>query len=176
MSFQRPRIAPVSTKNRLRENYLPDHEPELALNEFLVTRQEHKMTRMDLFIRGALAEEYNGDGLIVATPTGSTAYSLSAGGPVVAPNVRCILLTPLCSHSLYTRSIIAAPEDEIAVSSDRHDLVVAADGTQGIVLPKHERAEFRVASRTATFLRARPDTFFPTLRPRLEQRNRAARS
>ena len=65
------------------------------------------MVKLDLYINGSLAELYNGDGLIVATPTGSPAYSLSAGGPIVAPNVNCVLITPICPHSLYARSIIA---------------------------------------------------------------------
>ena len=55
------------------------------------------MVRVDLYVNGNLAELYNGDGLVIASPTGSTAYSLSAGGPIIAPNVNCFLITPLCS-------------------------------------------------------------------------------
>lgn len=157
------------------EAVLPGREPVLALNDFLVSRKEKKMSHLDLWIRDYLAEEYNGDGLIVSTPTGSTAYSLSAGGPIVAPHVRCILLTPLCSHSLYTRSIIAAPGDRVAVRSDRDELVVTADGSEGMVLARGECAEFRAASSVTTFLRMKPETFFPSLRSRLEQRTRPER-
>lgn len=151
------------------EAVIPGHPPVLALNDFLITRHERKMVRMDLFIRGMHAEQYNGDGLIVATPTGSTAYSLSAGGPIIAPNMRCIVLTPLCSHSLHDRSIVAAPEDNVAVRSAQHDMLISADGTEGIMLPRGHMAEFSAAASVCVFLRTVPDTFFPTLRSRLEQ-------
>lgn len=159
----------VRDERMMLECRIPGREPVLALNDFLVTRRERKMARMHLLINGSPAEEYNGDGLIVATPTGSTAYALSAGGPIVAPNVRCILVAPLCSHSLYARSIIAAPEDEIAVCSTQQDMIVSADGTEAVPLPRAEQASFEVSGAVCAFLRTRPDTFFPTLHARLEQ-------
>lgn len=165
----------VYDRRMMLECVLPDSEPIAALNDFLVARLERKTARLDLLINDAPADAYNGDGLIVATPTGSTAYSLSAGGPIVAPNVRCIVVTPLCSHSLYARSIIAAPEDRITVRAAHHDLYVSADGTEPVLLRHGEYALFRASSSVCTFLRAESDTFFPTLRPRMEQWSRAGR-
>lgn len=166
----------VRDERMMLECILPDGNTFAALNDFLVARKERKTARLDLFINDAPADEYNGDGLIVATPTGSTAYSLSAGGPIVAPNVRCIVVTPLCSHSLYARSIIAAPEDRIAVRAAQHDLYVSADGTEPVLLRHGEYALFRASSSVCTFLRTAPDTFFPTLRPRMEQQRSAGRA
>lgn len=149
---------------------LPHGGTLTALNDFVITRRHRtKMARLELYINGVLAERYNGDGLLVATPTGSTAYSLSAGGPIVAPNVRCIVITPMCPHSLYARSLIAGPEDEVEVVSDQHALVVSPDGLDGEVLGKGERILIRVSQSSALFLRSKPDFFFPGLRSRLEQ-------
>lgn len=136
-------------------------EEFLALNELVIMRRERtKIARMDLMVNGALVEEYSGDGLIIATPTGSTAYSLSAGGPIVAPNVSCILITSLCPHSLNARSIVTAPEDRVTVTARSRDLFVSADGRAGIALPEGERAEMGVSPVRAVFARFSPDSFF----------------
>lgn len=145
--------------------------PIVALNDFLVTRREHKMARMSLWIGSSLAEEYNGDGLIVATPTGSTAYSLSAGGPIVAPNVKCMLLTPLCSHSMYARSVVVAPDEKITLQSRHHDLLLSADGLKSIRLRQGDFVEFRAAHDTATFLRTSNDSFYSSLSAKLARWN-----
>lgn len=149
---------------------LPDSTRILALNDFVITRTHRtKMAHMDLFINGPRAEHYDGDGLIMSTPTGSTAYSLSAGGPIVAPNVRCILITPLCPHSLYARSIVAAPEDEVTVHSSEHTLMISPDGRDAVFVERNDQVIVRATRTRAVFLRMAGDTFFPTLKSRLEQ-------
>lgn len=151
---------------------LPGAKPKkiLALNDFVITRTHRtKTAHMDLFINGPQAEHYDGDGLIMATPTGSTAYSLSAGGPIVAPNVRCILITPLCPHSLYARSIVAAPEDEVVVRSSEHTLMISPDGRDPVYVKRNDRVVVRVTRIKAVFLRMAGDTFFPRLKSRLAQ-------
>lgn len=149
---------------------LPYGEVLTALNDLVITRRHRtKMARMELHINGALAEEYNGDGLIIATPTGSTAYSLSAGGPIVAPNVRCLVITPMCPHSLYARSLIASPDDELEILSQQHALMISADGLDGEMLSRGESVIVRASDLAALFLRSRSDFFFPGLRSRLEQ-------
>ncbi len=80
--------------------------PLLALNEVAVQRLEATMIKVEAEVDGRTVAQYNGDGVIVATPTGSTAYSLSAGGPVVAPECACLLLTPLAPHNFGMRPVV----------------------------------------------------------------------
>lgn len=142
----------------------------LALNELVLTNRERsKSVRMHLLINDTPALSFHGDGLIVATATGSTAYSLSAGGPIVAPNVPCILVTPLCPHSLSARSIVVGPDDTLTVRPKGEALYVSADGRPGCVLQTDEQIEIRQAPARAKFARLEQDTFFPTLEARLAQ-------
>ena len=84
---------------------------DIALNEIAVTRQDPlKVLRYSVYVNDEYLNEYAADGVLVATPTGSTAYNLSAGGPVTAPSARMMVLMPICSHSLNARSIVLVPE------------------------------------------------------------------
>lgn len=144
----------------------------LALNDFIITKENRtRMVQLDLYVNGTLAEHYNGDGLIVATPTGSTAYSLSAGGPVIAPNVNCILITPMCPHSLYARSIVTRYNDVITVRSraGQENVTFSADGQEWGQLGETDCIEIQNAKQTAKFLRFTDDTFFPQLKDKLAQ-------
>lgn len=89
---------------------------DVALNEIVITRNERlKMLPFKVYINGGFLNEYRADGLIVATPTGSTAYNLSAGGPIIVPDSKLMVLTPICSHALNARSIVMSAEDRIRI-------------------------------------------------------------
>ena len=88
----------------------------LALNEVSIQRLEASMLKVEAKVDGQTVAQYNGDGLIVATPTGSTAYSLSAGGPIVAPSCECFLLTPLAPHNFGMRPVVIPDNAEIVLS------------------------------------------------------------
>lgn len=93
-------------------------EPEKyhALNDIVLTREGVlKIVSYDIFVNGRFLNSYQADGLIVSTPTGSTGYNMSAGGPIVEPKAKLILLTPICPHTLNARSIVLSAEDEIEV-------------------------------------------------------------
>lgn len=95
---------------------------ELALNDIVVTRLGAlRVIHFKLYVNGELLSTYHADGIIVSTPTGSTAYNLSAGGPIVEPTASIIVITPICSHALNTSSIVLSAEDEIMIeiTSDR---------------------------------------------------------
>lgn len=142
----------------------------LALNDFVMTGCERtKSVQLDLYVNGALAQEYSGDGLIVATATGSTAYSLSAGGPIVSPNVSCMLITPLCPHSLSARAIVTGPDDVLAVRPVSEPLYLSPDGREGRSIGREEEVVIRCAPVRAQFVRLSPDSFFPTLKAKLAQ-------
>lgn len=95
-----------------------------ALNDIVIAGTSSlQMIDFDIYVNGQYLYGYSADGILVATPTGSTGYNLSAGGPIVEPKAKILLLTPICPHTLHSRSILLAPEDEI--------LVRIADGRDG---------------------------------------------
>ena len=144
----------------------------IALNDFIITKENRtRMVRVDLYVNGNLAELYNGDGLVIASPTGSTAYSLSAGGPIIAPNVNCFLITPLCSHSLYARSIVTRYSDTIMVKphEGESDVTLSADGQETYFLTDQDEVTIQKSQLKARFLRITNDHFFPQLKDKLAQ-------
>ena len=117
--------------------------------------------------------QYRADGLIIATPTGSTAYSLSAGGPVVEPKMRCILLTPICSHSLFSRSIVFGDNAELSVytceKSDQ-EVYLTVDGEKSIRILKDQIVEIKVAHKQAKFIKLTDRNFYSVLNQKLSER------
>lgn len=147
--------------------------PVLALNDFVIrNKNKSKMARIAFYVNNIFAESYNVDGLVVATPTGSTAYSLAAGGPIVIPNFNCKIITPVCPHTLYSRSMVIKPSDEVGVEGREEELLsVLADGQQSITLDPGKRVRITNSQSTAKFLRIKPDNFFTQLNEKLSQRN-----
>ena len=87
-----------------------------ALNDIVISRSGSlQIIEFNIYVNGQLLNHYKADGMIVTTPTGSTGYNLSAGGPLVEPKAKLITLTPICPHNLNQRSIILSPEDEIVI-------------------------------------------------------------
>lgn len=123
----------------------------LALNDVVVARSTYsRIARLEARAGEAIIGTFPADGLIVATPTGSTAYSLSAGGPIVHPLLDCLLITPICPHSLAARPVVVRPDDAITVRvhGPADDLVMTLDGQQSHVMRPTdvvvvERAPFR---------------------------------
>ncbi len=105
--------------------------PELAINEFAINRSIlGKIIRFEIMVNEISIKEFGSDGLIISTPTGSTGYSLSAGGPIVEPKSEILIITPICPHTLLNRSIILNPENkiEIITSSRNPEDSVSVDG------------------------------------------------
>mgnify|MGYP000198732853 FL=1 len=89
---------------------------DMALNDVVINRNGAlRIIDFDIYVNGEYLNTYSADGVIVSTATGSTAYSLSAGGPIIQPTARLIMVTPICPHSLNQRSIIFAADDEIMI-------------------------------------------------------------
>ncbi len=107
-----------------------------ALNEAVLEKPHPgRLARLDVTINGSFFTSYAADGVIVATPTGSTAYSFSARGPIVSPRVRCLLLTPVSPHMLFDRSLVLDAEEELAlVVSDDRPVLLTIDGRERGVL------------------------------------------
>jgi len=127
----------------------------LALNEAVVEKQEPGHTvRLSVDIDGAPFTSYAADGLILATPTGSTAYSLSARGPVLSPRLRAVLLTPVSPHMLFDRALALDPSEPVGVEVLGHrGVTVSIDGQPLCSLTEGDRVEVRASSSVATFVR-----------------------
>ncbi|MCR5484797.1 MAG: NAD(+)/NADH kinase [Clostridiales bacterium] len=112
---------------------------------------------------------YLGDGIIAATPTGSTAYSLSAGGPVVDPRIDSILLTPVCSHSFFARPLVLKSDVRLTVKKDTTGaMYLSRDGETPIAVPDGGEVRIEKAARSALFIRIKTDSFMDILRKKLE--------
>lgn len=122
---------------------------------------------------GRQVMHYQADGVILSTPTGSTAYSLAAGGPVVDPSIECIILTPICTHSLFARSIIFKEKSVMSVradSGDLDDVYLSCDGEPSVKVPPGAKIIIKKSDVTADFMRLKTDTFLDVLNDKLAER------
>ncbi|MCI8949268.1 MAG: NAD(+)/NADH kinase [Lachnospiraceae bacterium] len=117
---------------------------DIALNEIVLSRKDAlKPLHFRIFVNGEFLNDYTADGMIFATPTGSTAYNLSAGGPIVAPGARMMILTPICSHALNARSIVLPEEDHITIEILDEGHMAAFDGNLGDEVKKEDQIIIR---------------------------------
>jgi NAD+ kinase len=141
--------------------------PEFALNEVLVEKAaRHRLITLRAVVDGDELTRFSADGLIVATPTGSTAYSFSAGGPIVSPKSACLLLTPVSPHMVFNRAIVLPPDQAVTlqVLPDEPGLC-SADGRPGLGLPVGAQVVVRRADRPLRLVRRDGSpTFFSLLR------------
>lgn len=128
-----------------------------------------RISDLEVRVDGCYLTNYKGDGLIVATPTGSTAYSLSAGGPVVGPNLPAFVLTPICPHTLTHRPILLRDSVEIAVRlvSKNGEIFLTLDGQEGFELEKGDVVRVRKAGCRTLLVRAGSRDHFHVLRTKL---------
>ncbi|MFO7892861.1 MAG: NAD(+)/NADH kinase [Longimicrobiales bacterium] len=112
--------------------------------------------------------EYSADGIILATPTGSTAYSLSAGGGIVAPEMECVLATPICPHTLAVRPLVLPADTVVEVEvRDQNEVILTVDGQEGEALTRGDRLVVNRGEATVPLVRLHGQSFFSTLRRKL---------
>ena len=142
-----------------------------ALNDVVVSRGGYaRLIGMDAFVENDLVGHFIADGLIVSTPTGSTGYSLSAGGPIICPEVECMLLTPVCAHSLQHRPVITSAAQTVSIQlTDAVQAMVSVDGQERFTLKPHEKLLVTRAPQPARFIRLEPRSFFSTIRIKLSE-------
>lgn len=144
-----------------------------CLNDAGITRGTlTRMVKLKTFVNDSYIDTYFGDGLLISTPTGSTAYSLSAGGPIISPDVKVILLTPICPHSLSSRSLVVSDEDTIKVeiTDNYQDVHLTADGQQGYKLKNGDRVIIKKAPFFAKLIKVSNRNFYDVLRTKLRDR------
>ena len=138
-----------------------------VLNDAVVSRGTvGRILDMEVRADGVPVGQYRADGVIAATPTGSTAYSLSAGGPVIEPAARNIIITPVCAHALYARSFVLAPGRRVSISVGS-DAVLTLDGRDGIVLTPGETAVITRSPYTTDLIRIKDRSVFDVLHAKL---------
>ncbi len=147
-----------------------DGKCTLALNELLITRPSNDMhvLHLDVFADGMLAARWTCDGLIISTPTGSSAYSLSAGGPLVAPNADVTLITPVCAHSLSAKPIVAPSGAVLSIQIEEPEAVLFADGRLFKAQVTNRSCEVTAAEQRARFIRFQPENFFELVHEKLK--------
>ncbi|GMV07450.1 MAG: NAD kinase [Gemmatimonadota bacterium] len=152
----------------------PKGEPLHALNDVVVHKPgAARVTPIHLAVRdGDLIDEigsFAADGVILATPTGSTAYSLSAGGPIIVPEVECIVVTAICPHSLAVRPLVVPARDSINVRplDPSHELQLTVDGQVARVLEPRDEVVVERGAHDVVLVRLPGQTFFGTMRRKL---------
>lgn len=144
---------------------------DVALNDAVITKGAvARVIQTSVLLDGVEAMNFSGDGIIAATPTGSTAYSMSAGGPIVEPQADNIILTPICAHNLQPRSLIASPQRrvEIHVSRiNRRNAFLSVDGGKAMKLFTGDHVMLEMGNQKIKLLKLKDTTFFDILKSKL---------
>lgn len=144
---------------------------DTALNDIVISRGAlSRILHLKTYINNEFVDMFPGDGLIVSSPTGSTAYSLSAGGPIVEPDIDLIIVSPICPHILYSRSIITTGQRMVKVVVDEdfnHKAMVTVDGQKGHEIRGRDIIEVKKSNHTIKLVRINPRNFFDILRTKI---------
>lgn len=154
---------------------VPGKTKDVALNDIVLTRSGSlRIVHFNLYVNGEFLNSYKADGVIVSTPTGSTAYNLSAGGPIVEPTASLLVVTPICSHALNSSSIVLAGSDEIVIEigarreNQIEEAFIAFDGADSIQLRTGDRVRIRKAWEKAQIVKLSKISFLETLREKMK--------
>ena len=145
----------------------------LALNDIAVAKGSFsRIIQLTAYINDIMVNHYSADGLLVSSPTGSTAYSLSAGGPVIDPEMECLLMTPICPHTLSSRPIVTANSSKIdIVNKDKSsDVLITIDGQDGEELAYMDTVSISKAPCVTKLIKLNNRGFYTLLRNKLSER------
>lgn len=146
----------------------------IALNDVIIARAGFsRLVELKIYVNGELLSIYNADGIIVSTPTGSTGYNLSAGGPIIFPQTDVIVITPICPHSLQARSLVVSGEDRIMIEigrrrkTQKEEAMVTFDGRSAQELETGDRIEIYKAQETTQLIRLKGRSFYQVLQNKI---------
>ena len=140
---------------------------DVAINKSAVAR----IIEMRVSVAGTFVSTFRGDGMIIATPTGSTAYNLSAGGPIIYPTMGAVVLTPICPHMLTNRPLVLPDELDIEVeltAPDSRDIFLSLDGQEGFEIGAHDRVCVRKSETRVLLIQSPDKNYFDVLRNKLK--------
>lgn len=147
-----------------------------ALNDIVITRSGFsRIISVSIYINEELVDTYRGDGVIISTPTGSTGYSLSSGGPVIKPDAKVMVITPICPHTLGARSIVISAEDCVRVQineskkTQEEEAIATIDGRKVFLLHSGDDINVSRAKETTSLIKINGVSFFNTLRTKIGQ-------
>uniref|UniRef100_UPI004056FF60 NAD(+)/NADH kinase n=1 Tax=Acetatifactor sp. TaxID=1872090 RepID=UPI004056FF60 len=157
--------------------YLQDRVEEgWALNDIVISRRGSlQIIKFNIYVNGQFLSDYSADGMIVTTPTGSTGYNLSAGGPIIEPKARLITLTPICPHTLNRTSIILSPEDviEIEIPEGKEGQIQTMDanfdGTHTVEMHTGDRVRIAQSEKITEFIQLSQESFLKVLHKKMNQ-------
>ncbi len=140
-----------------------------CINDAVVSRSGViRIMKLSVSCNGAPLIDYMADGAIVSTPTGSTAYSLSAGGPVIDPCVESVLLTPVCAHSVFSRSVVLGGNSELEITHDNSgEAILSCDGQSAVIIPEGAVVTVKKSEKCASFIKIKNDTFIEVLNKKI---------
>ena len=145
-----------------------------ALNDIVISRQGVlRVVNFQIFVNGRYLNSYNADGMIISTPTGSTGYNLSAGGPIVEPGAEMLLITPICPHTLNARSIVLSGHDQVEIvigpgrKMEKDRAVATFDGDTEIGLDSGERVKIRRSIHATKLIKLNDQSFLEVLSRKL---------
>jgi len=165
-----PNRLPVSERMMLSVEASGEDGSRLALNDVVITKgAESRMMSFEARVDGEVVTRYAADGLILATPTGSTAHALSAGGPVVMPNVEAIIATPICPHTLSMRPYVVPPSAviEVEMLSCDEQTIVTTDGVRAFRIRQGETAVVKTARARAKLVDVSEHSYYEILRRKM---------
>lgn len=145
-------------------------EQQIALNDAVINKAAlARMLDFDVYVDGAQIGRYRADGLIVATPTGSTAYSLAAGGPIVHPHLDAFVITPICPHMLTNRPLVIPDTSrvEIDIAAAEEPVYLTMDGQVGFQLEPKDRVAISKSASRVYFVQSPQKSYFEVLRSKL---------
>ncbi|MFP4660872.1 MAG: NAD(+)/NADH kinase [Halanaerobiales bacterium] len=141
-----------------------------ALNDFVVHRgSRSKLVGIDFYINDEIVNSYRADGIIVSTPTGSTAYSLSSGGPIINPQIRAIIVTPICPHSLFITPMVISDREKLKiVVHGEYTMSFTADGGYDYSIKSNDEINVQAASRELLVVKLPGSTFYSILHKKMK--------
>lgn len=148
----------------------------IVLNDIVITRSGFsRIISVSIYVNEELVDRYRGDGVIISTPTGSTGYNLSSGGPVVKPDARIMIITPICPHTLNSRSIVVSSEDSVKIKIDEskktqeEEAIATFDGRMAILLQAKDTIDISKAKEETKLVKINHTSFFDILRTKIGQ-------
>lgn len=163
-------------KRMMLETFVNGESIGLALNDIVISRTSiSRMLGYTFYVNEDLVNHYNADGVIISTPTGSTAYNLSAGGPLIAPYNDAMVVTPICPHSLTARSLVLAPNDLVTFTLENNrdswedGLTLTIDGQENISIDRDTKIQIHRSDHYTKLIKTEGNDFYSILRQKLNK-------